>query len=81
MPKKINPGEELFFWILNRYKRQRVSNDSWIHSISEEFNIPDKYWVPMIIAFGYFDKTKEKYAMQAYGVEKEDLDLGSLLAG
>ncbi|MCP3922913.1 MAG: nitroreductase family protein [Desulfobacterales bacterium] len=27
--------------------------------IKKEFKIPDKYWVPMIISFGYFDKTKE----------------------
>jgi nitroreductase len=27
--------------------------------VREEFNIPDQYWVPLLIAVGYFDETKE----------------------
>jgi len=34
-----NPGEKLFHWILNRYKRQRADN-SWVSSMGREFDIP-----------------------------------------
>lgn len=27
--------------------------------VREEFNIPDQYWVPLLIAVGYFDTSKE----------------------
>ena len=27
--------------------------------VRQEFHIPDQYWIPLLIAVGYFDKTKE----------------------
>lgn len=30
-----------------------------MEGIKKEFNVPDRYWVPMIISFGYFDSSKE----------------------
>jgi hypothetical protein len=39
--QKISPGEELFVWILNRYKRQKVAQDSWVSNMSREFNMDE----------------------------------------
>lgn len=37
----MNPGEQLFRWLLNRYKRQRVDKNSWIWAMSREFDIEE----------------------------------------
>lgn len=39
--RQINPGEELFQWILNRYKRQKVDQDSWVSNMAREFNMEE----------------------------------------
>jgi len=41
MPKKLNPGEALFHWIYDRYKRMRVNSDSWIPAMAREFDMDD----------------------------------------
>ncbi|MCP4112226.1 MAG: hypothetical protein GY749_43005 [Desulfobacteraceae bacterium] len=40
LSKQKNPGEELFEWIYNRYKRMKV-NDSWIHAMATEFDMDE----------------------------------------
>ncbi len=39
MQKTINPGEELFHWIYNRYKKMRVDGNSWIPAMAREFDM------------------------------------------
>lgn len=29
--------------------------------VKKEFNIPDNYWIPLLLAVGYFDESKELY--------------------
>jgi len=30
-------------------------------AVRKEFNIPDNYWIPLLLAIGYFDETKQLY--------------------
>ncbi len=41
MVKRLNPGEDLFFWILNRYKRLKVNENSWLRLMARDFDIDD----------------------------------------
>lgn len=37
--QKRNPGEELFSWILDRYKKQKVGQNAWVSNMAREFNM------------------------------------------
>lgn len=41
MKNQKTPGERLFLYLLNRYSHQKSGSDSWIHTMSIEFEMPD----------------------------------------
>lgn len=41
MARPLSPGEKLFIWILDRYKKLKAGDSSWITRISQDFDLED----------------------------------------